>query len=462
MIEGTASGTLVAADGRAGRTTAWAWAPLAVGLFTLAVATTTIGRRSLSTDEAAALAQADRPLGDVLHTAIHDDPGQGGYLLLLKLISRAGTGEATIRIASAIAVALAAALLVVLGTRLLGRLGGLIAGAALGANAGVIDVAREARPYALGILGIVVSTLALAAALQRGGTGRWLAYGLFAVLLPLTHPLAASALLVHGAALLGSPGRSALWHRRTALVASGIAAAAAIILLGWMAADRIGSTDGTDTIGLAEFGGGAVRAFGWNPLLAAAAVAGLVALWSNRTRATARWQQALVSGLVLAPAAVSLVAATAMPVHALAALTLCAPGTALATGAAFELLPNRETLSVTLATLAAAAAVVLGIRITAEPAQDWRSLARAVERVHGVRESVVVVPDRSRAALAYYAPGLGTTAHARGDGAWIAVVADTPAEAIARARAAVHTPTYALLRQFRYGDGLRLQHWVRP
>jgi hypothetical protein len=26
----------------------------------------------------------------------------------------------------------------------------------------------------------------------------------------------------------------------------------------------------------------------------------------------------------------------------------------------------------------------------------------------------------------------------------------------------VHTPRYALLRQFRYGEKLRLQHWVRP
>ena len=52
--------------------------------------------------------------------------------------------------------------------------------------------------------------------------------------------------------------------------------------------------------------------------------------------------------------------------------------------------------------------------------------------------------------------------YARGEGAWIAVVADTPGGAITAARPFVSTPRYALLRQFRYGDGLRLQHWVRP
>ena len=83
-------------------------------------------------------------------------------------------------------------------------------------------------------------------------------------------------------------------------------------------------------------------------------------------------------------------------------------------------------------------------------------------RVRGPRETVVVVPERSRAAFAYYAPTVSVIRYARGDGAWVAVVADTPARAIAAARPSVRTPRYALLRQFRYGDGLRLQHWVRP
>ena len=38
----------------------------------------------------------------------------------------------------------------------------------------------------------------------------------------------------------------------------------------------------------------------------------------------------------------------------------------------------------------------------------------------------------------------------------------SPDASIESARPFVRTPTYALLRQFRYGDRLRLQHWVRP
>ena len=89
-------------------------------------------------------------------------------------------------------------------------------------------------------------------------------------------------------------------------------------------------------------------------------------------------------------------------------------------------------------------------------------LSTAVERARSARETVVVVPERSRAAFAYYAPYVSVIRYARGEGAWVAVVASTHAGAITAARPSVRTPTYALLRQFRYGDGLRLQHWVRP
>jgi mannosyltransferase len=419
----------------------------------------TIGRRSLSTDEAAALAQAQRPLRNVLHAAVQDDPGQGGYLLLLKLVARAGTGEATIRIASAVAVALAAALLVVLGTRLLGRLGGVAAGVLLGANAGVVDVAREARPYALGVLGIVAATLAFVSALQRGGTWRWLCFGVLAIVLPLTHPLAASALLAYVAVLAAHPD-----HRKRArsLVTAALVGGAACALLAWMAADRLDAPTGPGTLDPSSLAHGAFRAFGWSPLLLAATAAGLGALFCGRTRAAARWQHVLVAGLVTAPVVACLLAATVMPVFTVSALTLCAPGIALAAAASLDLLPSRETLLVALVVVTLLAAGILGVRATTAPAQDWRALARAVKRVQGPRETVVVLPARSRAVLAYYAPYVTTSTRARGSGAWVAVVADTPGDAIAQARAAVRTPTYALLRQSRYGDDLRLQHWVRP
>ena len=94
--------------------------------------------------------------------------------------------------------------------------------------------------------------------------------------------------------------------------------------------------------------------------------------------------------------------------------------------------------------------------------EDWRALAAAVKSVRGPKETVVVLPEGSRAAFAYYAPYVATIRFARGDGAWIAVRARTPEAAIDASRPVVAPPRYALLRQFSYGETLRLQHWVRP
>jgi len=186
----------------------WMLAPLAVGLGTLVVAAVALWPfRSLSTDEAVAVDRARQPFGDLLHTIAHHEPAQAGYLLTLKAATLAGTDERTLRAASALALALAAALMVVLATLLLGRVEGLVAGVALGANAGAVAVSVEVAPYALGLLGVVVATLLFVAAVERRSPWLWALYAVACLVLPLIHPLAASVLLAHAAALVVRPGR---------------------------------------------------------------------------------------------------------------------------------------------------------------------------------------------------------------------------------------------------------------
>ena len=151
MTEGIAGFTAPVDQHRAPAAPAWRLAPAAVALGSLCLGAVALGHRSLSTSEAAAAAQAQRSLGSLASTIVHDDPGQAGHLLLLRLAATVRTDEIALRASSAIAVAVAAGLLVVLGTMMLGRLGGLVAGLALAANAGVVEASREARPYALGL-----------------------------------------------------------------------------------------------------------------------------------------------------------------------------------------------------------------------------------------------------------------------------------------------------------------------
>ena len=438
---------------------AWYLAPVGVALGSLCLAAITLGHRSLTTDEAASVAQARVPLGSLLSRIVEDDPGQAGQLLLLKLATTVGSDERSIRAPSALAVALAAGLLVVVGTMLLGRIGGVVAGIAFALGAGVLDASREARPYALGLLGIVIATLLFVVALQRGGGWRWVPYAIVAAALPLTHPLAASVLAAHGAALAACRNRDDLRRAGMALLAG---TAVAALLLAWMAVDRRDALDGADALDLERLARGLAPAAGWNPVLLAAAAAGIVVLFREGGAASARWRAVLVVSLIAAPLVATLLAAVALPVFA-GALVLCAPGVALASGAVVPLLSSsRERLLAGFTVLLIASVVTIGVRLASAPEEDWRALAAAVKREPGANETVVVVPERSRDALAYYAPDISAIRFARGNGAWVAVVAGTPAAAIAAARPSIHTPTYALLSQSPYGDDLWLQHWVRP
>jgi mannosyltransferase len=460
VTEGIAAGPTAPADSaRTHPTLLWRLAPLAVALGSLALGLIALGHRSLSTDEAGSLAAADAPLSAVLSRIVHEHPAQAGDLLLTKLALAIGHDERSLRLPSVAAVAVAAGLIVVLGALLLGRVAGLVAGIAFAGNAAVVEASREARPYAVGMLGIVLATLLLVWALERGGGARWVAYALVAAALPLSHPLAASVLAAHGVALLTVKDRREL---RAAGIALVTATAAAAVLLAWMAADRRGDPDGSATLDLGRLGHGLGHAGGWNPLLCLAAAAGLITLFAGRGPDRTWWRGALVAGLVAAPVAATLVAAVAVPVFP-GALVLAAPGVALAAGAATLLLAGDvRLLRGAVAALALACVATNVVRLAAAPQEDWRALAAAVERVRRDDETVVVVPARSRAAFSYYAPDVQVIRFARNRGAWIAVVARTPSGAIAAARPVVETPRYALLRQFRYGERLRLQHWVRP
>jgi mannosyltransferase len=320
---------------------------------------------------------------------------------------------------------------------------------------------RPTRPAALGLLGIVVATLLLVVALERGGGWRWIPYAVAAAALPLTHPLAASVLAAHGAALIALRERDDLRAAGIALVTG---TAIAGLLLAWMAADRNDAPDGVATVDLSRLGHGLAHQVGWNPVLAVAAAAGLYVLFrGDGDGATPeRWRSVLVAALIAAPLVATLLAAIALPVHT-GALVLCAPGVCLAAGVAVRLLTGaRGLVWAGVALLLVSSTATLAVRLSTAPSQDWRALATAVKRVRRPRETVVVIPPGGRDAFTYYAPYVPVIRYARGEGAWIAVVADTPSAAVAAARPLVRTPRYALLRQFRYGDGLRLQHWVRP
>ncbi|MGA8485662.1 MAG: hypothetical protein WB684_01190, partial [Gaiella sp.] len=95
------------------------------------------------------------------------------------------------------------------------------------------------------------------------------------------------------------------------------------------------------------------------------------------------------------------------------------------------------------------------------PKEDWRAAARDVRAKTTARDTVVLLPERSAAALAYYAPDVRTSRVGRGQGVTVVVVG-APDLAVARARPVVSPPRYALLSQQEAGSALVVQRWVRP
>ena len=434
----------------------WPLAAVGAALVAACLGALLLGRKSLDMDEADAVSVAKSSLGNLLEYVARDEPGQAVQFLLLHPIARSNDAEWAVRAPSVVALALAVVLAYPLGARLFGRVAGLTSALALATCAGAVAAAQQARPYALALLGIVLSSLLLVRALERGSAGRWTAYALSAAVLPLLHPAAAAALAAHAVAA-AVEARSRV--RRLGGVVVAVAVALPLVVV--TALDRRDAVDGAPQLDLPDVAAGVGRGVGWNIALLVAGAAGIGLVAAGRVAGAELWQAVLAGGLALAPVLALLVAALALPVYPEHVLVLVVPGLALGAGALVAALPTRWATTAA-AAMTAAAGVTLVVWYLSEPAENWRRAARDAERLRAANETIVVVPERARAAFAYYAPRARTSQRADGDGAWVLVRASGDAAAIELARNAVATPRYALAEQTTHGDDLRLQHWVRP
>jgi mannosyltransferase len=424
----------------------------------LVLGTVAAGRRSLDVDEAAAIASARGAFSDVVERALDDDPARAGYLALLRPVVAWGDSELWVRLPSVVAAVVAAVAAYRLGRRLAGRHAGAAASIVLASSVGVVLLSRSVGPLALALAAMLLSSALFARAVERGNALWWAVYAVSAALLPLTHPIAASALAAQLIAVAAGRREIAL---RLALPAVGVATIESGLLLTAAILDRADAVDGAGPLTLGDIGAGLGRAVGWNPAVAALALWGGVTLYRRSSGGEGRWRTALVAGLVLMPLAAVLVAGVALPVYPRTALTVAAGGIALAAGVGLAAITDRW---LQLAAAAAVAVVAIAALVTAaieSPREDWRAAARIVRAQAEPRDSVVVLPRRALTAFTYYAPDVRTRLVGRGDAVTV-VVAGDPATAVATARQVVSPPRYALLEEREAGRRLVVQRWVRP
>jgi len=416
-----------------------------------------LGRRALVVDEASLLSAAQASFSDVVEHAISNDPARAGYVAVLQPIASAGSSEVWLRLPSVLAGVVAAIAAYRLGRRLAGRHAGAAASIVLATSVGVVSLSRTVGPLALALAAMLVSSALFARAVDRGNAFWWAVYVLSAIALPLTHPIAVSAL----AAQLVAAGVA--WREldlRLAVPALGIAVVECALLLTAAAVDRAEAPDGAGPLELDDVGAGIGRALGWSPVVAVLAVWGVISL-HRRSPERGRWKAVLVAGLVVMPIVFVLAAGVVLPVFPRTALTVAAGGLALGAGVGLFAIADSGVRLATGAALAVVAVAALGTAAVRDQPENWRAAARLVEMRAGENDTVVVLPERARTAFSYYAPGLRLSRVGRGEAVFVVVAGDAK-HATRSGRRVVAAPRYALLSQEHAGDDLVVQRWVRP
>ncbi len=435
-----------------GKGTAAAWSrALLLALILVAFLRVTAGldAKNLWWDESLSLQRAESGLVDLVTGRLEMRDGLSTFdtydqhpffffLLLGGLVRLAGNSEFVLRFVSAMA---ATALVPVVGAwaRRLTRRGAMSPGTALWA-AGVAAVhpfflwyGQEARPYALWALLALVSTYALARALEDGRPW-WTGYGVTVAMFLTSHYYAVFLLPVHGLMLLAK-----LWRTRRTKALAALGAALAVgagvaVFAYWTIVLRGGGGGNFPEVAWSILFPDLLNAFSlglsvdisrvWplDLVFAAVALIGAAACLRNRSAwAADGW---LPVALVLGPVAALLVALLVYPAYMNARhMSLIGGGLILLLGAGLAWLGQRRRwLPVLPALLMAGGMGVSTINyFTLEEyaKDDYDSLAAFVSKRLTVGDVVLVKPPFAWRIFDYYLP-LAAIDAARADGAPVA------------------------------------------
>jgi mannosyltransferase len=204
------------------------WPIPAVTLLALALGLWKLGHLSFDFDEGVSAYAASRPLSDVLYIH-HGEPNNALYFDLLFLWQKLGSSDLFLRLLSVFAYVAAVPLTAAIAWRSFGRPAGIAAGLLLAVNAFAVEMAQNARAFALLLALVSASTLCFMIAVERSTRWRW---GLWAILSALSVYAFPSALFVVAAQVISLawlPAGRAPW--RQAGIAAGALTLAVLPLL---------------------------------------------------------------------------------------------------------------------------------------------------------------------------------------------------------------------------------------
>jgi Dolichyl-phosphate-mannose-protein mannosyltransferase len=149
-------------------------------------------------DEALALFVGRGSIGDVLHTVVAQRGGAPLHFVFAWLVVHLGGGLTALRAVSLLFAVASVPLIALLGARLANRGAGVVSALFASASWVLLFHGVYGRMYSMFLFASLLSFLALLAALEHGGRGRFALWGGSLVLLLATHPYAALVVAAQG------------------------------------------------------------------------------------------------------------------------------------------------------------------------------------------------------------------------------------------------------------------------
>jgi hypothetical protein len=455
-----------------------AWSPAEVfvvaglTMFVVIAAGWTLGRASLSGDEAATWAISGHGLGDVVHVlrGSGGDRAAGLYYLAVYGWARIfGTGVVALRGLSVVAAGIAIAPFHAVARRL-GRTTAFAADTLLATSPFFLTYAREARAYSMALTLVVLASWTFVRAVEFDRKRDWVVYVAVAVLALYTQWFAVLVLLAQFSSRLAAR-RADRWSRRAmisgACLAVGTVPIAFLVLsgatggVGWIAPLSVAQIRSV----LATFAGSSswVAHTVVLAVLALGVVAAVRAL--RRERATASIPiAALAAAWFMLPLLAVVAISAVKPLLVSRYLIVALPGFALLLGLGLMLLSRGRTVFIV---VGVAMLIALGssaydqVWAARHVDEDWRGVVETIERRAGPDDAIIVFPGTVAYAFGYYARAEPSLARRSGP-AWPPTSWTTPfgrdaapASAVLTAVGALHGPVVWLVVRHPGGPTVR-------
>jgi mannosyltransferase len=384
------------------------WPIAAATALALALGLWKLGHQSFDLDEGVSGYTATLPLRDVL-SVWDSEPNNLLYFGLLFLWDKLGSGDEFTRLPSVLAYVAAVPLTAAIAWRSFGRSAGIAAGFLLAVNVFAIEMAQNARAFALVMALTSASTLCFMLAVERSTWQRWAAWGVLSGLAIYAFPTAVFVIVAQAISLAWLPPGRVPWRQ------AGIAAAALIlstlpllIHLATSPTDRISWVASTNAQVIGDTlrsltGGYFLESFSRVIAYGALAVIAAVILFLHRPRRSeGSWRAALPILWLAVPLILALLVSLKQPIFHDSYLIVILPALAIvAAGVLTRLRPWP------LAAVAVAALCVLHTRAWRTwyddlSKEDFRGAAHVLEAHGGTSQIILVWPAAVKNPVSWY------------------------------------------------------------